>query len=633
MPSLTARMPWHVGHRAGQMGYQPGLDGLRAIAVLGVLFYHADFDWMVGGFLGVDVFFVLSGFLITTIILEEYGRTGRIDFRRFYLRRARRLLPALFVMLFVVGCLTLFVYRDAARAFASDATSALFYVTNWWYVFAEQSYFEFTGRPPLLRHLWSLAVEEQFYLIWPVVVYLLLRRGSTSWVRWVALGLAVASTLWMAFLAIQLRMPEYNDPSRIYFGTDAHIMGLLIGAALATMWRPGQLSPNISRAARAAVTTTGIAALLAVIYFLVFVGQFTPWLYRGGFLGLAIIVAVLIAAATHPGVAFGAWLGTQPLRYLGQRSYGIYLWHWPIFMMTRPQLDVPWEGIANLAVRLGLTLAVAELSYRFIEMPIRRGDLGRLWNTVGPRIGASVVTFIIAVTVALGVALFNIPRPSFAEGLPADVALAIGNTQEVLIDTDELVAEPPVPAPQSDEGAQSPAPDANRNGPLTVLGDSVVLGARTAITNEIPGARVDAEVARMPGAFVGRIKRLDRRERLADTVVLHPATNGVLPAPMLREMLDLLSDYSRVVVVNSSMPRTWRKPNNEVIAEVVPEYPNAVLVDWYGISRNRPEFFASDGIHLTKTGAQEFAQLIRSAADVSDDPTDAPLPVAETQLR
>jgi peptidoglycan/LPS O-acetylase OafA/YrhL len=624
-------MPWHVGHRSGQMGYQPGLDGLRAIAVLGVVLYHADFDWMNGGFLGVDVFFVLSGFLITSIILEEFQRSGRIDFRRFYLRRARRLLPALFVMLFVVGVLTLFVYRDSARAFANDATSALFYVTNWWYIFAEQSYFEFTGRPPLLRHLWSLAVEEQFYLIWPVVVYLLLRRGNRSRVRWVAIGLAIASTLWMAYLSVRLQMPEYNDPSRIYFGTDSHIMGLLVGAALATVWRPGALSPNISPAARVTIMAIGLTSLLTTLWFMLFVGQFTPWLYQGGFLVLAIIVAALIAAATHPAVPLGRWLGTQPFRYLGQRSYGIYLWHWPIFMMTRPQLDTPLDGLSNLTLRLTLTLAVAEASYRFIEMPVRRGDLGRWWRRVGPRVGAAAVSIVIALTVGLGIALFQVPTPSFAQGLPADVKVAIGDTEEVLIDDEP---DPTLSVIETtEEPIEQQTPDRSRNGPVTVLGDSVVLGARSAITDAIPGAKVDAEVARMPGAFIGRIKRLDNRNRLADVVVLHPATNGVLPEPMMREMLELLSDYPRVVVVNAKMPRTWRKPNNATIAAVIPDYPNAVLVDWYGYAKDRPEFFASDGIHLTKTGAAEFAKLIQEAADLPNAEADVRTPDLVSQSR
>lgn len=624
MSVLTDKMPWHVGPNSGRMGYQPGLDGLRAVAVLGVLFYHAGWDWMPGGFLGVDVFFVLSGFLITSIILEEFDRTGRIDFKRFYLRRARRLLPALFVMLAVVGLLALIVYRDAARVFASDAVSALFYATNWWYIVAEQSYFEYVGRPALLKHLWSLAVEEQFYLIWPAIAFLLLRRGGRRAVRWVAIGLAVLSTAWMMYLAIRNQFPEYNDPSRIYFGTDAHAMGLLIGAGLATFWRPGNLSPTVSASARGVITGAGIAALLVTVWFFGFVGEFTPWLYRGGFLVLSVVVAILIAAATHPASRFGDWLGSQPMRYIGQRSYGIYLWHWPIFMFTRPFLDVPFDGLANIIVRFGLTFAAAELSYRFVEMPIRRGTLRRWWNKVGNRIAVPMTTLVIALAVALIVALFMAPRPSAEEGLAPDVAAAIGvdGPLEVLIDEPDIAAlspdnEPePGTSPLADSAVEATFVEPNPNGPMSVLGDSVVLGARQIIRDSIPGARVDAEVARMPGAFIGRIKKLRARDKLADVVVLHPATNGVLPEAMMREMLDLLAEYPRVVVVNAQMPRNWRKPNNAVLANVVSDYPNAVLVDWFAASKGQPEWFASDGIHLNPEGARQFADLIKDAAEL-----------------
>ena len=360
------------------MGYLPGLDGVRALAVIGVLLYHADLTWISGGYLGVDVFFVLSGFLITTLILEEYDRSGGIDFAKFYLGRARRLLPALILMLAVVAVAAAFFYRDVASQVRADTIASIFYVNNWWYVLNDSSYFEFIGRPPLLKHLWSLAVEEQFYLVWPAVAYLVMKRAGRRGVRITALVLAILSTVWMITLSVSNGFPDYADPSRAYFGTDSHAMGLLIGAALATFWRPGRLRADIPRGAAALLTGTGLAALVAVIGFFLFVGEFTPWMYqRGGFLLLALVVALLIAMATHPASPLGRWMGTQPWRYVGQRSYGLYLWHWPIFMITRPVLDVPLDGIPLLVIRLALTVGVAELSFRFLEMPIRRGALDR----------------------------------------------------------------------------------------------------------------------------------------------------------------------------------------------------------------------------------------------------------------
>ena len=631
--------PWQLdrGPRAKEMGYLPGLDGVRALAVIGVLLYHADLSWIPGGFLGVDVFFVLSGFLITSLILEEFDRSGRVDFRKFYLGRARRLLPALILVLVVVSLAAALVYQDAARQLASDVVASIFYVNNWWYIAADQSYFEFIGRPPLLKHLWSLAVEEQFYLVWPAIAFLAMRRFARKGVFAVAATLAILSTIWMLQLAVANGFPDFADPSRAYFGTDSHSMGLLIGAAMATFWRPGRMRRSLPTGASAIITAIGIAALLAVIWFFVFVGEFTPWLYRGGFLGLALIVATLIAAASHPGVGLGKAMGTQPWRYIGQRSYGLYLWHWPVFMATRPGLDLPLDGVPLLILRLGLTVGIAELSFRFVEMPIRRGVIQRYAARIKAASGARrrrlrlVATAMISATVvsvvAVALLLAATTRTAGETVVAADVAAAMGiasggPTEVSLDDGSEGPAVEPSAASSGGTGTTSPAtagatPPATPTrdtGTVSAIGDSVMLGARSVLKDVIPGTRVDAAVSRYPGAFIGKLKRYVAGNRLAPIVVLHPGTNGVLPESMMREMLDILVDSPRVVVVNTNMPRTWREPNNNVMADVVPEYPNAVLADWRAASLDKPEYFASHGIHLTEKGAKAYANLIKQAA-------------------
>jgi len=632
-------MPWNLdrGRSSGEMGYLPGLDGLRAVAIIGVLLYHAGIDWMPGGFLGVDVFFVISGFLITSLILEEYDRSGRVDFKRFYLGRARRLLPAVLVLLIGVGIAVLFFYQDALSAFRQDALATVFYVNNWWYVLVDQSYFESMGRPPLLKHLWSLSVEEQFYLIWPAIALILVRSGGRPLVRRIALALAVASTVWMAVISIRSGFPVDADPSRAYFGTDSHSMGLLVGAALATVWRPGRLSSQIPRSARFIVTGTGVAALAVILCFYAFVGEFTPWLYRGGFLALAFFTMVLIAAVTHPASFLGPALGIGVLRYLGRRAYGIYLWHWPIFMITRPGIDVDWSEPVAFAIRVGLTLAIAELSYRLVEMPIRRGALARAWKTLrsGSRVGLRTLGTLVAaavVTVLAGsVAIALVANPGNGrDAVAPDVAQAMGIADDgplvVSIDdeTDQADTTDTGAAPTSqsetaeDAGAAQQTVEETRadNGPVSVLGDSVVLGARKAIKEAIPGARVDAEVSRMPGAFTGRVKKLDRRNKLANVVVVHPASNGVMNEEILRKILDPLTDYERVVIVNASVPRTWEKPNNKLIKKVTPDYPNVVVADWKSASDGKSDYFVSDGVHLTAEGAAAFADLIRESTDL-----------------
>jgi peptidoglycan/LPS O-acetylase OafA/YrhL len=619
MGHMTAT-PWILdrGRSQGEMGYLPGLDGVRAVAIIGVLLYHAGLDPVPGGFLGVDVFFVLSGFLITSLILEQFQRSGTIDFKKFYLGRARRLLPALFLMLLVVGIAVVLVYQDSAAQFRADALASIFYVNNWWYIVADHSYFEFTGRPALLNHLWSLAVEEQFYLIWPFIAFLILTRFSRGVLGFVALIGAVLSTVWMLVIATSQGMPELTDPSRAYFGTDSHAMGLLIGAALATVWRPGRLPLHIAPTATKLLTGIGLGALTMLIGFYVFSSEFSPFLYRGGFLLLAIIVAILIALATHPALPLGAWLGIAPLRYLGQRSYGIYLWHWPIFMVTRPNQDIPLDGLPLFLLRMAMTLGIAELSFRFVEMPIRHGSLGRTWKrfragtlAARERIAATVGALAIAV-IALGTALALIAVPSNAAIAP-DVANAIGSIEEVLID--DSIRSQSITLDSS--SLESNSPESNslesttpQRAPLSVLGDSVVLGARSAITDAVPGATIDAAVARFPGGFIGRVKKLSKRNQLGTTVAIHPGTNGVMPEAMLRDLLDQLAEYDRVILINSSMPRSWEKPNNAVIDKVAPDYSNVVVADWNGLAAGNDQFFVSDRVHLSKEGAAAFARLI-----------------------
>jgi len=633
-PTGTQGVPWTLdqGRPKGEMGYLPGLDGVRALAVLGVLFYHADLVWMKGGFLGVDVFFVLSGFLITSLILEEFDRSGRIDFGKFYLGRARRLLPALLLMLAVVAVVVALFYRDAASQLRSDTIASLFYVNNWWYIFSSQSYFEFIGRPPLLKHLWSLSVEEQFYLIWPAIAFVLVKRWSRRGVRLVAMVVALASTAWMIALSAMNGFPDFADPSRAYFGTDSHCMGLLIGAALATAWRPGRMRKDVTPGATWIITGTGVAALLAVLYYFFFVGEYTPWLYRsGGFLVLSVIVATLIAMATHPASRLGPWLGMQPWRYIGQRSYGLYLWHWPIFMLTRPNLDVPIDGPLLFAFRLALTFGIAELSFRFFEMPIRRGAIDRwvkAWRTSEgaertrrSQRGILAIAGTLIAVVVVGAALAAAPTPTAAAGLPSDVVQAMGIASGGPTEVGLGDAENSTPS-SGTTGSASAAPtgksstgpgSANAKGRMSGIGDSVMLGARSTLKQVIPGTKIDAAVSRFPGAFIGRLKRYVAADKLAPVVVLHPGTNGVLPESMMRQMLDILKDTPRVVVVNDNMPRTWRNPNNDVIDKVVPDYPNAVLADWYAASKDHPDYFVSDGIHLTSKGAKAYANLIRKA--------------------
>jgi len=360
-----------------RLTYLPGVDGLRAVAVLAVLLYHADLPWIRGGFLGVDVFFVISGYLITSLLLAEWRQRGRIDLPAFWLRRARRLLPALFLLIAVTLIFAVVALSGEVAGLRDDALAAVGYVTNWYLVFSDQSYFEMMGRPSLFRHLWSLAVEEQFYILWPLVLSALLWLWRPRYVLPLVLGGAVASAMLMALLY----RPD-ADPSRVYYGTDTRGVGLLVGAALAFVWAPGRVAALTGAARRWLLDAIGLGALGVLVYSFIRLDGYDPFLYQGGFAMVALASAAVVAVLVHPGTHLGSLFGRQPLRWLGLRSYGVYLWHWPVYMLTRPQLDIPIDGLPLLVLRLGVTVLIAELSYRFVETPARRGALGRIWRAL-----------------------------------------------------------------------------------------------------------------------------------------------------------------------------------------------------------------------------------------------------------
>ena len=381
----------------------PALDGIRALAIVAVLFYHADFSWAQGGFLGVDVFFVLSGFLITGLLAGEYTRTGTISLRIFYLHRARRLLPALFTVLAGVCLYTVLFLPQEAAALRGDTIAALVYVTNWWLIAQGQSYFGGTGRPSLLINLWSLAVEEQFYVFWPPILFTLLklrgtrrrdrnherhRSGGSSHPRstgktslWLAL---IGALVLAAASAVRMRAlySPWTDPSRIYYGTDTRAFELLIGAALAlataiaSSAAPLSARPASSTFRNLVRDTFGLCALAALALAVVDVPATVPWLYPAGLLGACVAAVLLIRTATGGGPLAKA-LGLKPLVWLGQRSYALYLWHWPVFDVTRPGSDVSLSPPVDFALRIAVSLLLAHLTFHLVERPIHRGALGR----------------------------------------------------------------------------------------------------------------------------------------------------------------------------------------------------------------------------------------------------------------
>ncbi len=461
-------------------GWLPGLDGLRAVAVLAVLLFHGDLGIFPGGFLGVDVFFVISGFLITTLLLREQAATGRIDLTTFWKRRARRLLPALFFLLAGVLVVTIVAVPETLVRLRVDILAAFAYVTNWYLIFDHQSYFEAVGRPSLLRHLWSLAVEEQFYLLWPIVLAVALtvvrRRGAIV----LTVLIALASMAWTTAL-----LDPDGDPSRVYYGTDTRLFTLLIGATLAFAWTaprgPAVASLGRRFAAWRLPDVVSVAGLTVLAWAFLFVDQYDPALYPFGAAGLAVVAAATIAGAIQP----SGWVGrrlldTPVLRWIGRRSYAIYLWHWPVFTLTRPGQDIDLSPGVDFIVRVAITLALAELSWRLIEAPIRHGALSglfRRWRQLGRRNAwaragavASAASIVIAVAAVSGrvMAVPPVATPIIIPGAslagivgvptagPSDVA--IGSAAPAPVDPSEAASPDPGMASASPLVSAAPVP-------------------------------------------------------------------------------------------------------------------------------------------------------------------------------
>jgi peptidoglycan/LPS O-acetylase OafA/YrhL len=366
--------------RPGQR-YMPGLDGLRALAVLAVMVYHEQFSWAPGGLLGVGVFFTLSGYLITSLLIGQWAADGRMRLGGFWLGRARRLLPALFVMLAVVTAWVTLADRARLASLRGAVAAAVTYSSNWYTIIQQQSYFARFAPPGPLDHLWSLAVEEQFYLIWPTLLLLGLfalrrrrerRPGAVAWLALPTLALAAASAALMAAL-----YQPGPDPTRVYEGTDTRAAGLLIGAALAMALAGRRASPWHGRAARVAADLAGLAGLAGIAVMVARVGQYSPFLYRGGVIVLSVATAAVVAAVACPGTLIGAALGWRPLRWIGARSYGIYLWHYPVIVLTTP-LNAG-ESLPRAAAQVAASVIIAAVSWQYIEEPIRHGAIGRAW--------------------------------------------------------------------------------------------------------------------------------------------------------------------------------------------------------------------------------------------------------------
>ncbi|PDZ65504.1 acyltransferase family protein [Bacillus cereus] len=593
--------------------YMVGLDSLRGLAILGVILYHINFNWMPGGFLGVTVFFVLSGYLITDILAMEWKRNKRIDLKKFWLSRARRLLPGMLVMLVITLAWITIFHSSLLEKMRGDSLAALFYVSNWWYIYHKLSYFDNFNQISPLNHFWSLAVEEQFYVVWPFIISLGLYyiKKQSRMILLICLG-AFASALAMAIL-----YEPGVDPSRIYYGTDTRAFSLLIGAVLALVWPSNRLANKIIPKARFILDVVGGIALIIILVMFWKTNQYDPFLYKGGMVLLSIATALLVANLAHPASRIAQFLRFRPLRWIGVRSYGIYLWHYPILTLTTPKVNAGDFSIIRAILQFLLIILIAQISWKFIEKPIRQGALRniqfknlRLQNvTLGVKLALVCSLFFTSIAV-LG--LLNASK-------------AKGNYQQ---DKVEAVQTQPAPHPVAvwekpnqetplNQGESKEANSAHPKNPLTVtaIGDSVMIDITPYLKNTFPDIRIDAQIGRQLSKAIPVVEQLKNEGNLGNYVIIGLGTNGAFTTEQLVSLIKLIGNERKIIFINTRVPRPWESIVNERLKVTVTKYPNVTLVDWYAASAGKKDYFAPDGVHLTNVGAEAYAVLVAKAVN------------------
>ena len=565
------------------------IDGLRAIAVTAVVLYHLGISWIPGGFLGVDLFFVISGYVITRLILDSINRSSALDLRGFYWARLRRIYPGFLFMLFSTIIFIGVWAPEAIRRFLKDLPYALTGTMNWSLVARHQDYFEAIGRPPLLQHTWSLAVELQFYLIWPIILLTVLKYFGKKNVARAALLIAMISGAALFIVSLKLDASNAQQVSHVYFGTDTHSLGLFLGSALAVSWIPQNLSANIEKRAQDVVDGIGVVGLLGLIGTFLFIDETNATLYRIAFPLAGIFGCLVIISLVHPASRFAPVISSAPFAWIGERSYGIYIWHWVVFQVTRPSVDITGDPWALYLARVLLVLALADISLRWVEIPFRQGNIQNWIRGIkyrAPKMQIRHKAYVVVSIISL-------------LAVSASISVQAVNKADLL----------------AKQAAQALADEANTNEDLGsttglwVTGDSVILGIRAKLEKKVHISLINARVGRQAPELLA-VMRVDQSSVPESPVIFNLGNNNKLTESTVTEIFEIVKNQPQIIVVNTAVPRPWRDENNQIIARVANRYANVKLVNWDKISQGHPELFAPDGVHLSPTGSDAYVAAV-----------------------
>lgn len=599
--------------------YLPSIDSLRALAVLAVIIYHVDVNYLPGGFLGVDLFFVLSGYLISSLIIKEFRKTGTVNLYNFYIRRARRLLPAVYFMI-TVGLVVMVLFNEVLlRKSHLDAIFGYIYSSNWWYIFHKLDYFDSFGAQSPFKHLWSLAIEEQFYMIFPLLFLLVngkkkSKDGTYKLNKnflYVVLGLILVS------LIAHILLFDINNISRIYFGTDTRAFSLLVGVVGAILYPMERLHSKVTPQQNMIYSVVSLASIATLITVMVYTSEYNTWLYRGGFLLVAILGLIVIISSGKQHTLMSKLLSFKPIVFIGKISYSLYLWHFPILVLTTPVSEIGNPNIFFVILRIVLTFAVAIVSYVFVETPIRKLGFKNYINVIfkklkkRPRKSRKVYAGIVGLVLVLflmGIFGKSVPfiSTAFVKEMETNKETQFvnngnnkDNNQEKSSDSNKDKKENKEDKNNSDKKYSS----------VLVMGDSLTVDIGEKFQELYPGAVIDGKIGRQLYVAVEEAKNYSKYNNENSAIIFQLGTNGPFTESQIEELVKEF-DKADIYFVNIKVPRAWEKTVNAALKETQEKHSNVKIIDWYSVANSTKDLFEPDRVHLNQAGIAEMVTLI-----------------------
>ena len=603
--------------------YLPSIDSLRALAVLAVIIYHVDVNYLPGGFLGVDLFFVLSGYLISSLIIKEYKKTGSVNLYNFYIRRARRLLPAVYFMI-TVGLVVMVLFNEVLlRKSHLDAIFGYIYSSNWWYIFHKLDYFDSFGAQSPFKHLWSLAIEEQFYMIFPLLFLLVNRKKKSKDgtyklnknFLYVVLGLIIVS------LIAHILLFDINNISRIYFGTDTRAFSLLVGVVGAILYPMERLHAKVTLQQNMIYSAVSLLSISTLITVMIYTSEYNTWLYRGGFLLVAVLGLIVIISSGKQHTLMSRLLSFKLVVFIGKISYSLYLWHFPVLVLTTPVSEIGNPNIYFVILRVILTFVVAIVSYVFVETPIRKLGFKKYVSVIfkkmikrsrkSRRVFASTAT-VLSVLFVMGIIGKGVPfiSTAFVKEMEANKETQFVNNGNNKENKEQQNNDSNKENKDNNENKDEKNNAEKKYNSVVVMGDSLTVDIGEKFQELYPGAVIDGKIGRQLYVAVEEAKSYSKYNNENSAIIFQLGTNGPFTESQIEELVKVF-DKADIYFVNIKVPRAWEKTVNAALKQAQEKHTNINIIDWYSVANSSKDLFEPDRVHLNQNGIVEMTTLIK----------------------